>query len=349
MTSAFCRTLVLIAAGAALLAAGTLQADPVPASPELPSGRTSRVAPPRLAPDRFTAEGPLEAVAVPLDGWTVVWPGQTPEDEAGSASGIAIARTNVVIGGQPSPALQFTFTRGTYTTHPLIELPFPFNANIRNVLAFKAKVETSAGLQPLGFGMDMPRYGYDAGCFNKYYDNFGVSVYDGKFDGTAVAVPTTHFLYHVDRHDPGVDGFKDFQWDMRYDDHSCNTDIIWAMLDKSGTVYTRRPNLDAIWGDALDKPAFVLRGWGGSMGILGSRNRCNYIGNEDVAMFHIPGGHILSPSVLRFLRGRATLQSGSQRQSRQTVERVPHAGVPDGPRFCRLHPGMVLGCQVPRQ
>jgi len=521
MTSAFCRTLVLIAAGAALLAAGTLQADPVPASPELPSGRTSRVAPPRLAPDRFTAEGPLEAVAVPLDGWTVVWPGQKPEDRNASNSGITIARTNVVIGGQPSPALQFTFTRGTYKTRPLIELPFPFNADIWNVFAFKAKVETSAGLQPLGFGIDMPRYGYDAGWFNKYYDNFGVSVYDGKFDWTAVAVPTTHFLYHVDRHDPGVDGFKDFQWDMRYDDHSCNkgfvrdrakslrffyetrnlpadatvvvtiaapvlvkgahirfseperfaawtnfaatytadlsdssrylgppatgrlakpiplarngkalaeivcdfsddilidrwfpkhaqsvellrargferdvaslaarelkhwldeitggnfplrlkpgasacpriflgagfakrhfaadlaelakgpagdgfavrekdgdlyifgacpagtlfgvaaflennTDIIWAMLDKSGTVYTRKPNLDAVWGDALDKPVFVLRGWGGSMGIWGSRNRCNYIGNEDVAMFHIPGGHILSPQYYDFSEG----------------------------------------------
>ena len=226
MTSAFCRTLVLIAAGAALLAAGTLQADPVPASPELPSGRTSRVAPPRLAPDRFTAEGPLEAVAVPLDGWTVVWPGQKPEDRNASNSGITIARTNVVIGGQPSPALQFTFTRGTYKTRPLIELPFPFNADIWNVLAFKAKVETCAGLQPAGFGMDMPRYGYDAGWFNKYYDNFGVSVYDGKFDWTAVAVPTTHFLYHVDRHDPGLDGFKDFQWDMRYDDHSCNKGFV---------------------------------------------------------------------------------------------------------------------------
>ena len=93
-------------------------------------------------------------------------------------------------------------------------MDFPFNADIWNVFAFKAKVQTSEGLQPLGFGIDMPRYGYDAGWHNKYYDNFGVSVYDGKFDWTAAAVPTTHFLYHVDRRDPGVDGFKDFQWDM---------------------------------------------------------------------------------------------------------------------------------------
>ena len=521
MTSAFCRTLVLIAAGAVLSAAGMLQAEPVPTSAELPIGLTARVAPPRLAPDRFTSEGPLEAVAVPLDGWTVVWPGQKPEDQSASTSGIAIARTNAVIGGQPFPALQFTFTRGTYKTRPLIELDFPFNADIWNLFAFKAKVETSEGLQPLGFGMDMPRYGYDAGWFNKYYDNFGVSVHDGKFDWTAAAVPTTHFLYHVDRHDPGVDGFKDFQWDMRYEDHSCNkgfvrdrakslrffyetrnlpadatvvvtiaapvlvkgahlrfseperfaawtnfaatykpdlsdssrylgppetgrlakpvplarngkalaeivcdfsddilidrwfpkqtqsvellraggferdvaslaarelkhwldeitganfplrlkpgaaacariflgagfakrhfaadlaelakgpagdgfavrekdgelyifgacptgtlfgvaaflennTDIIWAMLDKSGTVYTRKPNLDAVWGDALDKPVFVLRGWGGSMGIWGSRNRCNYIGSEEAAMFHIPGGHILSPQYYDFSEG----------------------------------------------
>ena len=37
MTSAFCRTLVLIAACAALPAVGMLQAEPLPASPELPT------------------------------------------------------------------------------------------------------------------------------------------------------------------------------------------------------------------------------------------------------------------------------------------------------------------------
>ncbi len=518
---AFCRTLSSIAAGVVLSGPGVLQAAPVPTSPELPTNLTARVAPPRLNPDRFVAEGPTEAVAVPLDGWTIVWPGQKPEDQNACTSGIVIARTNVVIGGQPSPALRFTFTRGAYKTRPLIELAFPFNADIWNVMAFKAKVETSEGLQPLGFGIDFPRYGYDAGWHNKYCDNFGVNVYDGKFDWASFGVPTTHFLYHVDRHDAGVDGFKDFQWDMRYEDHSCNkgfirdrarslrffyetrnlptnatvvvtiaapvlvkgahirfseperyaawtnsaanykadlsdssrylgppetgrlakpiplarngkalaeivcdfsddilidrwfprktqsvellraggfernvasmagrelklwldqitggdfplrltpstnacpriflgagfakryfaadlaelakgqagdgfavrekdgdiyifgacpagtlygvsaflennTDIIWAMLDKAGTVYTRKPNLDAIWGDALDKPVFVLRGWGGSMGIWGNRNRCNYIGDESVGMFHIPGGHILSPQYYDFAEG----------------------------------------------
>lgn len=57
MTCALCRMLVSIAAGAALPAAGMLQAEPVPASPERPTGLTSRVAPPRLAPNRFTSEG----------------------------------------------------------------------------------------------------------------------------------------------------------------------------------------------------------------------------------------------------------------------------------------------------
>ncbi len=113
--------------------------------------------------------GLIAAVAVPLDGWTVVWPGQKPEDQIASTSAVAIARTNAVIGGQPFPALQFTFTRGTYQTRPLIQLDFPFNADVWKVLAFKTEVETSAGLQPLGFGMDMPRYGYDAGCCPRSY------------------------------------------------------------------------------------------------------------------------------------------------------------------------------------
>ncbi len=40
---AFCRTLVLIAIGAVLPAAGMLQAETVPPSPELPAGLTSRM------------------------------------------------------------------------------------------------------------------------------------------------------------------------------------------------------------------------------------------------------------------------------------------------------------------
>ena len=500
-------------AGALLSGAGMLRAAPVPPSPELPPNLTARVTPLRLIPERFVAEGPTEAVAIPLDGWRVVWPGQKPEDQSACTSGIAIAKTNVVVGGQTLPALRFTFTRGAYKTRPLIELDFPFNADVWNVMAFKGRVETSEGLKPLGFDVDMQRYGYEAAWHNGFYDNFGVSVYDGKFDWTAAAVPTTHFLYHLDRRDPGVDGFRDFQWDMRYEDHSCNkgfvrnrakclrffyetrnlptnatvvvtvavpmlvkgahirfseperfaawtnyvatyqpdlsdssrylgppetgrlakpiplarngkalveivcdfsddilidrwfpkkaqtvellrasgferdvaslaarelkhwldeitggnfplylkpstnacpriflgagfakrhfaadlaelakgqagdgfavrekdgdlyifgacpagtlygvatflennTDIIWAMFDPLSTVYTRKPNLDAVWGDALDKPVFVARGWGNSGGMWDCRNRVNYVGGPSNGKFGITGGHILCP------------------------------------------------------
>ena len=513
-SSICCSTLVsVLAAGALLSGVGMLRAAPVPPSPELPANLTARVAPPQLITERFVAEGPTEAVAIPLDGWRVVWPGQKPEDQNAAISGIAIAKTNVVVGGQTLPALRFTLTRGAYKTRPLIELDFPFNADVWNVMAFKGRVETSEGLQPLGFDVDMQRYGYEAAWHNGFYDNFGVSVYDGKFDWAAAAVPTTHFLYHVDRHDAGVDGFKDFQWDMRYEDHSCNkgfvrnrakclrffyetrnlptnatvvvtvavpklvkgahirfseperfavwtnyvatytpdlsdssrylgppetgrlakpiplarngkalaeivcdfsddilidrwfpkktqsvemlkasgferdvallatrelkhwldeitganfplylqpstnacpriflgagfakryfaadlaelakgqagdgfavrekdgdiyifgacpagtlygvatflennTDIIWAMFDPLSTVYTRQPNLNAVWGDAIDKPVFVARGWGNSGGMWDCRNRVNYVGGPKNGKFGITGGHILCP------------------------------------------------------
>ena len=499
-------------AGALLSGAGMLRAAAVPPSPEWPTNLTSRVVPPRLIPERFAAAGPVEAIAIPLDGWKVVWPGQKPEDRDASISGISIARTNAVIAGLSYPALQLTFTRGVYKTRPLVELDFPFNADVWNVMAFKGRVETSAGLGPLGFDIDMQRYGFEAAWHNSFRDNFGVAVYDGKFDWAAVAVPTTHFLYHLKRGDPGVDGFREFQWDMREEDHSCNkgfvrdraknlrffyetrdlptnatvvvtiaapvlvkgahircdepvryaawtnfvatykpdlsdsskylgppetgrlakpiplarngkalaeivcdfsddilidrwfprktqsvellrsgglerdvaslaarelkywldeitggnfplllkpstnacpriflgagfaqrhfaadiaelakaqaadgfavrekdgdiyifgacpagtlygvttfiennTDIIWAMLDKASTVYTRNPNLDAVWGNAIDKPVFVLRGWGGQSGLWGSRNRINYLGGGPDKI-GIPGGHILCP------------------------------------------------------
>jgi hypothetical protein len=49
-----------------------------------------------------------------------------------------------------------------------------------------------------------------------------------------------------------------------------NSDLIWAYIDYTslprrdpglGTVYTVNPNLDAVWGDALEKPGTVQRGW----------------------------------------------------------------------------------------
>ncbi len=181
----------------------------------------------RLDPERFTVKSPLQICDVPLKGWNVVFP-LAPEYKDLASTGITVEQSTAVIGGKEVPTLVITCKKGTYKTannsHPVIELPFKFNASEWNILSFIAKVETTPeDLGPKGFGMDWPRYGLDASFYGKFIDGFGVAIQDQYYDWAAWAVPTTYFPYHhVRRDDKGLDGFKSFQWDMENDDIACN-------------------------------------------------------------------------------------------------------------------------------
>jgi hypothetical protein len=64
-----------------------------------------------------------------------------------------------------------------------------------------------------------------------------------------------------------------------------NTDIIWPRgIFEQRAVYTQKPSLEIVWGDAREMPATILRGWGatGQFGELDwqTRNRSNYAGPE---------------------------------------------------------------------
>ena len=73
-----------------------------------------------------------------------------------------------------------------------------------------------------------------------------------------------------------------------------NTDIIWAMAeDPDGTIYTETKDLEVVWGDSLEKPAFVIRGWQGGKGPWQVANRSNYYGGWQG--YTLAGGHYLSP------------------------------------------------------
>ena len=70
-----------------------------------------------------------------------------------------------------------------------------------------------------------------------------------------------------------------------------NTDIIWAFRDeKTGTVYTPTPTLDAVWGDAASKPAMAWRGV-----IAGDWAIRNYMNVYHPAGWSRAGGHYLCP------------------------------------------------------
>jgi len=189
---------------------------------------TGRVCgPPHLSKKHFVVSGPLEAVAVPLEGWKVVWPGMAPDRIASVTSGISVANTTAIVRGARLPALRLELTKGAFKRpHPVVELAFPLNAETHNILSFVAKVEVPEDLKPVIRDSTQVMTGYPAGAFNRYFDDFGVAVDDGNFQWAALGVPTTHFRYHDIPETRGEDGFADFRWDMKYHDHTCNKGFV---------------------------------------------------------------------------------------------------------------------------
>ena len=81
-----------------------------------------------------------------------------------------------------------------------------------------------------------------------------------------------------------------------------NTDIIWAMAnDPDGTIYTETKDLEVVWGDALEKPDFIIRGWQGGNTAWQVANRSNYYGLDKG--FTLAGGHFLSPQYYERVEG----------------------------------------------
>ena len=75
-----------------------------------------------------------------------------------------------------------------------------------------------------------------------------------------------------------------------------NTDIIWAVAgDENGTIFTPTKDLTVVWGDAIEKPHFILRGWQGGNRDWQKCNRSNYYLDRNEYGFNRSGGHYLSP------------------------------------------------------
>jgi hypothetical protein len=86
-----------------------------------------------------------------------------------------------------------------------------------------------------------------------------------------------------------------------------NTDLIWALPNEEfGAVYSDTPNLEAVWGDVLEKPVFVLRGWlTPEPWLRYNRGNFSHIGRNDFKSrgdFAQQGGHCLSLHGGRFGR-----------------------------------------------
>ena len=181
------------------------------------------VAPPALPENAFVVHDVLESVSVPLEGWKVVWPGMEAGKEKEVTSGIAIHQTNVVVRGALLPALRIVCTRGSFQSpQPVIELDWAFNAMTHNLFSFLGKVDVDEGLLPLTGDSQGINTGWFSSAFNRYFDTFGVAADDGHYQWSAAGVPTTHFHFHDFPETRGEDGYADFIWDMRYQDHTGN-------------------------------------------------------------------------------------------------------------------------------
>ncbi len=133
--------------------------------------------PPHLGENSFVVSELLEAVAVPLEGWKIVWPGAAPDKIANVTSGISVVSTDAVVRGARLPALRLELTKGAFDhPHPVLELEWPFNAETHNILSFIGKVELPEDLKPVIRDSTQVMTGWPAGAFNRYFDDFGVAV-----------------------------------------------------------------------------------------------------------------------------------------------------------------------------
>ena len=83
-----------------------------------------------------------------------------------------------------------------------------------------------------------------------------------------------------------------------------NTDVIWSMAnDPDGTVFTPDPDLTTVWGNALEKPAFIIRGWQIGDREWKRQNRSNFFSLDDDYGFRLHGGHYLSPQYYNHTEG----------------------------------------------
>ncbi len=197
--------------------------------------------PPALDKDAFVVEGALEAIKVPTKGWRIAWD-LTEEEKGNVTSGVNIIETNAVVRGVVMPALRLELTKGSYTRrHPVITLDFPINGTEYNILSFIGKVEVPNADKKKMLGDCEATYtGWYSFQFNKYFDNFGVGVYDNHFNWPSLEVTTTHYLTHDFPASRTADGFTDFAWDMLHGFHDGNKGVAVDRIKEINFHYDTR-------------------------------------------------------------------------------------------------------------
>ena len=178
--------------------------------------------PPQLDAERVVV-GPLESVAIPLDGWKIVWPGLEAEKHKEVTAGISCTVTSDIVRGVVLPVLRLELTKGVFQRiQPTLELAWPFNAESHNLLTFMARIDVPTNCLPQIGDSSQVLTGWYSFSYNRYFDDFGIAPDDGCAQWVSWGVPTTHFKTHDLPGTRGADGYTDFAWDMKYDTHTGN-------------------------------------------------------------------------------------------------------------------------------
>ncbi|MBQ6923278.1 MAG: DUF4838 domain-containing protein [Kiritimatiellae bacterium] len=206
-----CKTFLTSAALVFALSGAALAARPVQKTAGEPCD------PPALTNKPYVVTGELVSHRVPMTGWKLT----PPPGETNAVPGVTVVETNAVVRGVEMPALRLEFTKGSFRRFPLIEIPFALNANEDNILSFVGKIEYPKEHADYVIG-DSPQLitGWFAATYRRYWDDFGVSVFDGTFPWARHGVMTTNFKRHDYPETRGEDGFADFVWDMRWEEGS---------------------------------------------------------------------------------------------------------------------------------
>ena len=193
--------------------------------------------PPLLTNKPYVVTGELVSHRVPMTGWTL----SLPPAETNAVPGVTVVETNAIVRGVEMPVLRLEFTKGSFKQFPLVEMPFALNANEDNILSFVGKIEYPREHADYVIG-DSPQLitGWFAASYRRYWDDFGVSLYDGTFPWARHGVMTTNFKRHDYPATRCEDGFADFVWDMRWEEGSSYKSFFREHAESIQLLYDNR-------------------------------------------------------------------------------------------------------------
>ena len=160
----------------------------------------------------------VEIKPLPVTGWA-------PRDREKDKN-VQVENIKVKLPGMQneSPAVRFTISQGE---RAYWICPVQIDGQKFNTMSFLYKIELPAGVKTLG-SANPPTWGWAAGEFHKFFDNFGISYLSAKrdvIDWSAYGVTRAGAAWMRQRDEQPGDGWNAFAWDTLNDSMTGNKDF----------------------------------------------------------------------------------------------------------------------------